>query len=290
MRSIDVSERRTSAAPVVLVVSEVAGAVDELRVGSTLVGGRSETSGCVTSGWVGAPELTLASPISTSGVHAASHRTATTPAAPARMRAWLAAMLFSTPVPLVAEPRRLNKPLDANLVDKLQPETTAKWSGADVAHVAEYLHRMRIDIGSDHAGYELKAHLIDHLRGRGHEVTDHGTDSSESTDYAPICAEVARAVVSGNANRGIVLGGSGQGEQIAANKVDGARAALCHDLWMARMSRLHNDANILSMGARVVTAYMAAEIVDLWLGTEFEGGRHQRRVDQIAEIERSNSR
>jgi len=148
---------------------------------------------------------------------------------------------------------------------------------------------MRIAIGSDHAGYELKTRLIEHLRGTGHEVTDFGTDSNESTDYAPICAEVARDVVV-NSDRGIVLGGSGQGEQIAANKVLGARAALCHDLWMARMSRLHNDANILSMGARVVTKHMAVEIVDLWLETAFEGGRHERRVAQIRDVERSNCR
>lgn len=147
---------------------------------------------------------------------------------------------------------------------------------------------MRIAIGSDHAGYELKTHLVSHLRSLGHEVTDHGTDSTESIDYGPICAGVARSVASGAADRGIVMGGSGQGEQIAANKVHGVRAALCHDIWMARMSRLHNDANVLSMGGRVVAAAMAEEIVGLWLSTEFEGGRHQRRVEQLAEIEQAN--
>lgn len=144
---------------------------------------------------------------------------------------------------------------------------------------------MRICIGSDHAGYELKTTLITHLTQSGHEVDDVGTHSTESIDYPPICAEVARRVVSGKADRGIVLGGSGQGEQIAANKVAGARAALCNDLYTARMSREHNDANVLSIGGRIVADGLAQEIVDLWLSTEFEGGRHQRRVDLIAAIE-----
>lgn len=147
---------------------------------------------------------------------------------------------------------------------------------------------MRIAIGSDHAGFELKSHLIDHLSALGHDVVDHGTNSAESVDYGPICAGVGRAVASGDAERGIVMGGSGQGEQIAANKVHGVRAALCHDIWMAKMSRLHNNANVLSMGGRVVAPAMAEEIVDVWLTTEFEGGRHQRRVDQLADIEQAN--
>ncbi len=143
---------------------------------------------------------------------------------------------------------------------------------------------MRIAIGSDHAGYDLKSHLVEHLTGLGHEVIDFGTDSTESCDYPPICAAVGRAVVGGEADRGIVMGGSGQGEQIAANKVHGVRAALCHDVWMARMSRLHNNANVLSMGGRVVAPHMAEEIVAVWLATEFEGDRHQRRIDLIDEI------
>jgi ribose 5-phosphate isomerase B len=145
---------------------------------------------------------------------------------------------------------------------------------------------MKIAIGSDHAGYELKEHLRAYLAEAGHEVADMGTDSTESVDYPPICAGVAREVVEGRAERGIVLGGSGQGEQIAANKVRGARAALCNDLYTARYSRLHNDANVLSIGARVVGIGLAEAIVDTWFATDFEGGRHQRRVEQIAEIER----
>jgi ribose 5-phosphate isomerase B len=144
---------------------------------------------------------------------------------------------------------------------------------------------MRVAIGSDHAGYRLKEHLKDVLKAAGHDVTDLGTDSEEPVDYPPICAAVAREVASGQAERGIVLGGSGQGEQIAANKVRGVRAALCNDLYTARYSRLHNDANVLSMGARVVGEGLADEILAVWLATPFEGGRHQRRVDEISALE-----
>ena len=145
---------------------------------------------------------------------------------------------------------------------------------------------MRIAIGSDHAGYELKSHLIGFLTDAGHEVADHGTDSTESVDYPPICAGVAAAVVAGEAELGIVMGGSGQGEQLAANKVRGARAALCNDLYTARYARLHNDANVLSIGARVVGSGLAEAIVESFIETAFEGGRHARRVEQLAAIER----
>ena len=148
---------------------------------------------------------------------------------------------------------------------------------------------VRIAIGSDHAGYELKCHLMETIERLGHEAVDFGTDSTEAVDYPPICADVARAVVRGDSDRGVVLGGSGQGEQIAANKVRGARAALCNDLYTARMSRQHNDANVLSMGGRIVGTGLAEEIIELWLATEFEGGRHQRRVDAISEIEDQES-
>lgn len=146
---------------------------------------------------------------------------------------------------------------------------------------------MRVAIGSDHAGYRLKCHLVGVLADLGHDVADHGTDSEASVDYPPICAAVGRAVAAGDADRGIVLGGSGQGEQIAANKVDGVRAALCNDLYTARLSREHNDANVLSMGGRIVADGLATEILTLWLGTEFQGGRHERRLAQITDIERS---
>jgi ribose 5-phosphate isomerase B len=146
---------------------------------------------------------------------------------------------------------------------------------------------MRIAIGSDHAGFRLKSHLIGVLEQLGHGVLDLGTDNEETVDYPPICAAVGRAVVAGEADRGIVLGGSGQGEQISANKVRGVRAALCNDLYTARMSRLHNDANVLAMGGRIVADGLAGEILTLWLSTEFEGGRHEKRLAQIADIEES---
>lgn len=144
----------------------------------------------------------------------------------------------------------------------------------------------RIAIGADHAGYELKQHLIERLRGQGHDVDDFGTHSTDSCDYPPICAAVGRAVRDGKADFGIVLGGSGQGEQLAANKVHGVRAALCNCLYTAKMARSHNNANVLSMGARVVGLGLAEEILDTFLATPFEGGRHERRVEQLAEIER----
>ena len=143
----------------------------------------------------------------------------------------------------------------------------------------------RIAIGSDHAGFELKEHLRLLLQEQGHEVIDHGTDSTESVDYPPICAAVGRTVRDGEAEVGIVLGGSGQGEQLSANKVRGVRAALCNDLYTARMARAHNDANVLSIGARIVGTGLAEEIVALFLDTAFEGGRHARRVAQITELE-----
>ena len=145
---------------------------------------------------------------------------------------------------------------------------------------------MRIAIGADHAGYLLKEHLKTTLERLGHLVDDLGTHSEASIDYPPICFAVARAVAGGRAERGIVLGGSGQGEQIAANKIGGIRAALCNDLYAARLSRAHNDANVLSMGGRIVGHGLADEIIALWLTTPFEGGRHQRRLDQISEVER----
>ena len=142
---------------------------------------------------------------------------------------------------------------------------------------------MRIAIGADHAGFTLKEHLVVTLSRLGHDVDDRGTHSDTPIDYPPICAEVARLVQSGKADRGIVIGGSGQGEQMAANKVHGVRAALCNDLYTARMSREHNDANVLAMGGRIVAFGLADEIVALWLETPFEGGRHIARIRKIDE-------
>ena len=144
---------------------------------------------------------------------------------------------------------------------------------------------MKVVIGADHAGVELKAHLMADLLRLGHKVIDLGTHSTEAVDYPPVCAAVGRAVVAGEADRGIVLGGSGQGEQIAANKVRGVRAALCNDLYTARLSREHNDANVLAMGGRIVATGLATEILEVWLQTPFSGGRHQARLALIADIE-----
>ena len=146
---------------------------------------------------------------------------------------------------------------------------------------------MRIAVGADHAGFALKEHLKSVLRDLGHECVDLGAMDETPTDYPAVCAAVGRTVVAGQADRGIVLGGSGQGEQIAANKVPGVRAALCNDLFTARLSRQHNDANVLAIGARIVAPELAREILTLWLATPFEGGRHQRRVEQIAALERA---
>ena len=145
----------------------------------------------------------------------------------------------------------------------------------------------RIAIGADHAGFDLKSHLIGVLEAGGHDIVDLGTGSTEMVDYPPICAAVARTVRDGGAELGIVIGGSGQGEQLAANKVRGARAALCNDLYTARMARAHNDANVLSIGARIVGVGLAEEILATFLATEFEGGRHARRVAQITDLEAS---
>ena len=145
---------------------------------------------------------------------------------------------------------------------------------------------MRIAIASDHAGFKLKQVVHAHLVDLGHEVHDLGTDSEEPVDYPRFCAAAARAAVRGDADFGIVIGGSGQGEQIAANKVHGARAALCYDETTARLARSHNDANVLSLGGRLLGETLALAIVDAFLGGTFEGGRHQPRLDQLREIER----
>lgn len=145
---------------------------------------------------------------------------------------------------------------------------------------------MRIGIGNDHSALELKAEIIELLEARGHEVVDYGTNSAESCDYPIYGEKVGRAVVSGEVDKGILICGTGLGISLAANKVKGVRAAVCSDPFTAKMSRAHNDCNILAFGARVVGAELAKMIVETWLDTEFEGGRHQRRVDLIIDIEK----
>lgn len=144
---------------------------------------------------------------------------------------------------------------------------------------------MKIAIGNDHSAVELKNIIADYVRELGHEVINLGTDSAESCDYPIYGEKVGRAVTEGEADMGIAICGTGLGISLAANKVKGVRACVCSEPYTARMSRLHNNANVLCFGARVVGSELAKMIVEVWLGTEFEGGRHQRRVDQIMEIE-----
>jgi len=146
---------------------------------------------------------------------------------------------------------------------------------------------VHIAIAADHNGVALKAVLVAWLQAHGHDVDDRGGHSpDEVVDYPPLCADVCRQVVDGEADRGVVLGGSGQGEAIACNKVRGIRAGLCQDIWNTQISRGNNDSNVLVLGAKVVPADLAEQILATWLQTPFKGGVHQRRIDQIAALER----
>jgi ribose 5-phosphate isomerase B len=147
----------------------------------------------------------------------------------------------------------------------------------------------RIALGADHAGYPLKEEVKRHLAARGIEVVDLGTESTESTDYPIFAAKVARAVAERQVDQGILCCGTGVGVCIAANKVPGIRAASVSEPASARLAREHNDANILCMGARIVGVELARQIVDAWLAATFQGGRHQRRVDQIRQLEEKRS-
>ena len=144
---------------------------------------------------------------------------------------------------------------------------------------------MKIGIGNDHSALELKAEIIDFLKEKGHEVVDYGTNSPESCDYPIYGEKVARAVAAGEVEKGILICGTGLGISLAANKVEGIRAVVCSEPFTAKMSRAHNDCNVLAFGARVVGDELAKMIVKEWLDAEFEGGRHQRRVDMLMEIE-----
>ena len=146
---------------------------------------------------------------------------------------------------------------------------------------------MKIALGTDHAGYEYKKRIKRYLIERGHEVRDFGTDSAEKCDYPDFVYPAALAVGTGECDRAIVLGGSGNGESIVANKVRGVRCAICWNDKCARLSRAHNDANVMSVGARMVSVEQALEMIEIWLATPFDGGRHARRVEKIAQIDRS---
>lgn len=144
---------------------------------------------------------------------------------------------------------------------------------------------MKIGIGNDHSAVEMKQEITAYLKELGHEVVNYGTDLNESCDYPEYGEKVGRAVVSGEVEKGILICGTGFGISLAANKVKGVRAVVCSEPYTAKLSRMHNDANILAFGARVVGIEMAKMIVNEWLNAEFEGGRHQRRIDMVMAIE-----
>ncbi len=144
---------------------------------------------------------------------------------------------------------------------------------------------MKIAIGCDHAGFELKEVIKKHLEELGHEYKDFGTFDESSVDYPDYAFYVGKAVQSGQYDRGILICGTGIGMCIAANKIQGIRCALCHDVFSAKATRQHNNSNILAMGARVIGNTLALKVLDAWLETEFEGGRHERRVEKISNIE-----
>lgn len=149
---------------------------------------------------------------------------------------------------------------------------------------------MKIAIACDHAGFELKEKIKNFLKELGYECKDFGTDSMESVDYPDYALKVAECVAKKECDRGILICGSGIGMCMSANKVPGIRAALCHDVEMAKLSREHNDANVLTMGARMIDEDTAKEIVSVWLKTEFLGERHLRRVNKMKDIERKYSK
>jgi ribose 5-phosphate isomerase B len=150
---------------------------------------------------------------------------------------------------------------------------------------------MRIAIGADHNGTALKARLSARLRASGHDVDDRGPQVGPDgvIDYPPLCADIGRQVVQGHADAGIVIGGSGSGEHMACNKIRGVRAGLGLERFTTEISRAHNDANVLVLGAKVLSPELAEELTELWLATPFKGGRHQHRLDQIAALERGES-
>ncbi len=144
---------------------------------------------------------------------------------------------------------------------------------------------MRIAVGVDHGAFFVKQAVIEHIESLGHTVTDFGTYDDSSCDYPDVVKELGPKVAAGDFDRGVVLCGTGIGMSIAANKVKGIRAALCHDAYSARLTRQHNDSNILCMGGRVLGLGPMLDIVRIWLGEDFDGGRHQRRIDKVRQLE-----
>lgn len=159
----------------------------------------------------------------------------------------------------------------------------------EIKELSEEVKVMRIAVGADHGGYALKQEIAEYLIAQGHQVQDFGIHNPEPADYPDIAVPVARAVAAGEADRAILICGTGIGMSMAANKIAGIRAAVCTDCYMARMAREHNDAQILCLGGRVLGVGSALEIVRTFLSTEFSGGRHARRVDKTSALERKES-
>ena len=145
---------------------------------------------------------------------------------------------------------------------------------------------MKIGIATDHRGVEVKQELINYLESEGYNVVDYGTNSEDSCDYPDYASKAAKAVANGECDRGVVVCGTGIGVSITANKVKGIRCALCHDVFSAKATRAHNDANMIAMGQRVIGEGLAVEILNAWLHTEFEGGRHIKRIEKMMALER----
>ena len=148
---------------------------------------------------------------------------------------------------------------------------------------------MRIAVAADHNGVALKARLVEVLRTGGHEVADRGAHAHDVVDYPPLCEDVCRRVADGRADRGLIVGGSGQGEVIACNKIPGIRAGLCPDVWHAEISRGNNDANVLVIGAKVIDPALAEQVLQTWLTTPFKGAEHARRIAMIEKLERGET-
>ncbi len=148
---------------------------------------------------------------------------------------------------------------------------------------------MKIAIGNDHVGVELKRHIMEHLQAQGHEVVNFGTDEPASNHYPIYAEKVSKAVLSGEFDRGVLICGTGLGISIAANKIDGIRCAVCSEPVSASLARQHNDANVVAMGARMIGPVMAEAIVDTFMTTDFLGGRHQLRIDMMAKLERGET-
>ena len=197
------------------------------------------------------------------------------------------AITEDTLITLLAREEAERRGITFRIASAREPEPNA--SAATSESSSEKSARV-VAIGADHGGFELKQQLKEHLRDWGYQVLDLGTNSAEAVDYPDFAEAVGNAVARGEAWLGIVLDRAGIGSSIAANKVPGVRAALCYDRATARNSREHNDANVLTLGAKLIAPEAAREIVALWLSTPFAGGRHQRRVDKIRTIEERSAK